>query len=264
MEPALAELKERLGTLADLRRAESVLVWDMTVWMPPGGGASRAAQLATIETVIHEHGVDERLGELFDALEPYAASLPPDSDDACLIRVAKRDWSKARRVPTELAAELALTATQSYEAWVKAREESDFASFRPWLERMVELRLRYVECFAPYDDPYDIVLDDFEPGMKTDEVRAVFAVLEPELVVGGHVHQAAIAELREFQAVESGRRGSLVLATAPGLGRPRPHRQREAHGVNVYESDAETLTVVTFAWDGRSFVEVGRRSFPRG
>ncbi|HLG09887.1 MAG TPA: carboxypeptidase M32 [Gaiellaceae bacterium] len=182
MEPALAELKERLGTLADLRRAESVLVWDMTVWMPPGGGASRAAQLATIETVIHEHGVDERLGELFEALEPYAASLPADSDDACLIRVAKRDWSKARRVPTELAAELALTATQSYEAWVKAREESDFASFRPWLERMVELRLRYVECFAPYDDPYDIVLDDFEPGMKTDEVRAVFAVLEPELV----------------------------------------------------------------------------------
>ena len=54
---------------------------------------------------------------------------------------------------------------------------SDFASFRPWLERVLELRLRYIECFAPYDNPYDVVLDDFEAGMKTDEVRAIFALL---------------------------------------------------------------------------------------
>lgn len=182
MGPALAELKDRLGTIADLRRAESVLVWDMTVWMPPGGQASRAAQLETLESVIHERQVDDRLGELLEELEPYAASLQYDSDDACLIRVAQRDWSKARRVPTELAAELAKTAAQSYEAWVAARAESDFAAFRPWLERILELRIRYVECFAPYDDPYDVLLDDFEPGMRTDDVRTVFAVLEPELV----------------------------------------------------------------------------------
>ena len=96
MEPALAELKERLGKLVDLRRAESVLVWDMTVWMPPGGGPTRASQLATLEAVVHEHAVDERLGELFEELAPYASSLAPDSDDASLIRVAHRDWNKAR------------------------------------------------------------------------------------------------------------------------------------------------------------------------
>ena len=182
MEPALAELKDRLGKLTDLRRAENVLIWDMTVFMPPGGAPTRSAQLATMQEVTHEYEVDERFGELFEALEPYAASLPADSDDAALIRVAQRDWSKARRVPTELAAELALVGAQSYEAWVKAREDSDFGAFRPWLERVLDLRLRYVECFAPYDDPYDVLLDDFEPGMKTPEIRSVFAVLEPELV----------------------------------------------------------------------------------
>jgi carboxypeptidase Taq len=181
MEQALAELKDRLGKLTDLRRTGSVLIWDMTVWMPPGGGPTRAAQLATIESVIHEHEVDDRLGELLDELEPYAASLPPDADDACLLRVAKRDWTKMRRVPTELATDLVRTGAQSYEVWVKAREEADFASFRPWLEQIVELRRQYVECFAPYDDPYDVLLDDFEPGMATDEVRRIFAVLEPEL-----------------------------------------------------------------------------------
>jgi carboxypeptidase Taq len=154
----------------------------MTVWMPPGGNPSRAAQLATLEAVIHEHEVDERLGELLEELGPYAESLPADADDACLMRVAHRDWNKARRVPAELAVEFVQTAAQAYGVWVKAREESDFALFRPWLERMVDLRCRYVECFAPYDDPYDVLLDDFERGMKTDEIRAIFAVLEPALV----------------------------------------------------------------------------------
>ena len=189
MEPALAELKDRLGKLTDLRRAGNVLVWDMTVWMPPGGTSSRAAQLATLEEIVHEYEVDDRFGELFEALEPYAASLPADADDACLVRVAKRDWEKARRVPTELATKFAMVGAQSYEAWVKAREDSDFASFRPWLEQVLELRLRYIECFAPYDDPYDVLLDDFEAGMKTDEIREIFAVLEPELasLVASHV-----------------------------------------------------------------------------
>lgn len=182
MELALSELKSRLRTLTDLRRAENVLAWDMTVWMPPGGTPTRAAQLATLREVVHVHEIDERLGELFDELEPYGASLPPDSDEASLIRVSRRDWEKARRVPTELLAEYAQISARSYEAWVRAREKSDFAAFQPWLEHVLDLRLRYIECFAPYDDPYDVLLDDFEPGMKTGEIRAAFAILEPALV----------------------------------------------------------------------------------
>jgi carboxypeptidase Taq len=181
VDAALAELKERLATVDDLERAMSVLVWDMEVWMPERGGGSRAAQLATVQRLVHEHATDDRIGELLDELDDYGASLPYDSNDASLLRVVRRDWEKARRIPTELAAELAGTAARSYEVWVRAREESDFAAFRPWLERMLELRLRQIECFAPYDDPYDVLLDDFEPGMRTDEVRSAFAVLAPGL-----------------------------------------------------------------------------------
>jgi carboxypeptidase Taq len=181
MEPALAELKDRLAKLTDLRRTEGVLAWDMQVFMPPGGAPTRAAQLATLEEVIHERVVDDRFGELLDELEPYAASLPHDSDDACLIRVARRDWDRARRVPSELAAEIAQAMAESYAVWVTARENSDFAAFRPSLERVVDLRRRYIECYAPYDDAYDVLLEDYEPEMKTSEVREVFAVLTPAL-----------------------------------------------------------------------------------
>lgn len=200
MQPALQELKRRLGEIVDLERVQSVLHWDMEVFMPPSGASSRAAQLATLQAVLHERQIDDRIGELLDEVEPYAAALPADSDDACLVRVVRRNWEKARRVPTELAAEFAHTQAESYEAWVKAREADDFEAFRPWLERILDLRLRYVECFAPYDDPYDVLLDDFEPGMKTDDVRRILGELEPELAA--LVGEYATDEDDAFMAVE--------------------------------------------------------------
>ena len=101
------------------------------------------------------------------------------------------------------------------------------------------------------------------PLKRRGSVLAALADAGAELVVGGHVHQASITELGEFRATVERRAGSLVLVTAPGLGRPRPHRSGEAQGLNVYESDDKRLTVITFIWDGESFSEVGRRSFPR-
>ena len=102
------------------------------------------------------------------------------------------------------------------------------------------------------------------PLTRRDDVLQSLAAAGVELVLGGHVHQAAIVERREFEALEDGRRASLVLATAPGLGRPRPHRTGEARGVNAVEWDDGSLTVVTHAWDGAAFAEIGRRSFSRG
>jgi 3',5'-cyclic AMP phosphodiesterase CpdA len=102
------------------------------------------------------------------------------------------------------------------------------------------------------------------PLASRDHVLQRLAAAGAELVVGGHVHQAGVAERREFEALEDGSHASLVLATVPGLGRPRPRRRGEARGINVYEAGPETFTVTSHAWAGSTFVEVGRRSFPRG
>ena len=181
MDAALGELKQRLGEIVDLGRTQYLQQWDMEVWMPPRGEAARASQLATLQAIVHARQTDDRIGELLDELEPWAATLPHDSDDAALIRVARRDFEKLRRIPTELAAEIARAQAESYQAWVKAREESRFADFRPHLERMLELSHRVIECFAPYEDPYDVLLDFYEPDMRTAEVRRIFAALAPEI-----------------------------------------------------------------------------------
>jgi carboxypeptidase Taq len=181
MEASLAELKQRLAEIEDLKRTQLLVEWDTEVWMPPSGESSRGAQLATLETIIHDRQIDDRIGELLDDVESYAASLPQEADDACLVRFARRRWEKKRRVPTDLAAEIAGTQVESYQAWVKAREEARFAGFRPQLERMLDLKLRVIECFAPYDDPYDVLLDDYEAGARAADVRTLFAALQPEI-----------------------------------------------------------------------------------
>jgi carboxypeptidase Taq len=178
---AYEELRRRLAEVTDLRTTAELLFWDQTVMMPPTGGPVRAEQLTTLERLAHEASVDDELGRLLDELRPVEESLPFESDEASLIRTARRDFEKARRVPSELSAEMTKVASEAMEAWVGARAESDYASFRPWLERTLELKRRYIDCFDPDGDPYDVVLDDFEPGMRTSEVRAVFDRLKEVL-----------------------------------------------------------------------------------
>jgi carboxypeptidase Taq len=178
----LSELKMRLGEVSDLRSASSLLEWDQMVMMPPAGAAVRAHRQSTLERVAHERFTDERIGELIGDLEGLEASLPYDSDDASLIRVTRRDWEKARRVPADLAARLTQTASEAMEAWVAARAHGDYAAFRPWLDRQLELKQEYIACFEPTPDPYDHLLDDFEPGRTAAEVTAVFARLKEVLV----------------------------------------------------------------------------------
>ncbi|HZG34403.1 MAG TPA: carboxypeptidase M32 [Gaiellaceae bacterium] len=182
MEERYAELKARLAEVDDLRRAQEILFWDQTVMMPPGGGPVRGAQLATLDRIAHDLFVSDDVGRLLEELRPYEEQLEYDSDEASLLRTTRRDWEKARRVPSELAAEMVRAAADAHDVWAKAREESDFARFLPHLERAVELKRRYVGCFEGYDEPYDVLLDDYEPGMKTAEVRDVFDRLKAELV----------------------------------------------------------------------------------
>ena len=181
MSDDLQELRTRLAEIADLGRAAGVLGWDQRVTMPALGTPARADQLATLGRIAHERFTDPEVGRLLERLEPLEASLPYDSDDASLVRVTRRDWDKQRRVPVDLEEEMTRAAASGHHAWIEARKNRDFASFLPYLERNVELKRRYVECFDWSDSPYTPLLDDYEPGMLTSEVRDVFAVLRPAL-----------------------------------------------------------------------------------
>jgi carboxypeptidase Taq len=178
----LAELKQRLLEISDLEAAESLLGWDHATYMPEGGAVARARQGAMLSRLAHERSVDPALGRLLDELEPYAERLPYDADDAGLIRVARRDFEKAIRVPAEFVARNNAHGSASYDAWTRARPANDFPAMRPFLEKALELSREYAGFFAPCRHIADPLIDDADEGMTTATVRALFAALRAELV----------------------------------------------------------------------------------
>ena len=210
MADALEQLKERLAEITDLGKVGRLLSWDQQTMMPLAGTGHRGDQMATVYRIAHERFTDPAVGRLLEELRPVEESLDPDSDDAALIGVVRRDYEKAVNVPSSLRAAMTKAAADARPVWVKAKAESDFASFLPYLERIVELKLEYVDCVADgAAERYDVLLDDYEPQTPTAEVRTLFEELKPPLV-------ELIAELRQREVDDS-----FLHADFP------PERQRE-------------------------------------
>ena len=180
--PRFDELLRRLAEISDLQRASYLLGWDEQTKMPPLGAPARAEQLATLARLGHDRATAPELGALLEELRELEEGSDRESFEASVIRVARRDYEKKRSVPSELRAEMARTGSLGYTSWLEARAASDYEIFRPHLERRIALAQEYVACHEPYDDPYDVLLDDHERGMRTADVAAVFARLKEELV----------------------------------------------------------------------------------
>jgi len=182
MEKKLEQLKKILAEVYDLDRISSVLSWDQQTYMPPGGSEDRGNQLSLLARLSHERFTSNEVGELLESLKEYEKQIDPESNDACLIHQTRHDYLKDTRVPTEWVSEFSRITAISQDVWTEARPKSDFASFQPHLEKVVAMRRQYSDFFKPYDHIYDPQLDDYEPGMKTADVKAIFDVLRPQQV----------------------------------------------------------------------------------
>lgn len=172
------ELRQRLAEITDISRTMALLSWDQEVMMPRRGAAVRAEQLGTLARISHERFTSPEIGRLLDGAREWAEQQEYDSFEASLVRVVSRDWEKARRVPTDLRAEMTRSAARAIPVWVEARKNNDFPSFLPALRTNIDLRKRYVECFDHGDEPYDVLLDDYERDLKTSDVRRIFDYLK--------------------------------------------------------------------------------------
>jgi carboxypeptidase Taq len=169
------QLKAHLATIADLRAAAAVLRWDQETYMPPAGAAGRAEQLGTLVRLAHELLVSARTRDLLVAAEAVLDRLDPDSDDARMIVMARRDYDRASRLPAEFVAARARAAALSIQIWREARRRNDFPAFRPALAQMVDLARREADYLGYAEHPYDALLDHYEPGLTSRQVGALFA-----------------------------------------------------------------------------------------
>lgn len=163
---------------SDLHGAAALMGWDQETYMPPKGAATRGRQLATISGLIHERLTsDEMRGALGEA---RAESLAPDQE--VNIREIARDSDRAVKIPVTLVKALAETSSAAIGVWIKARQESDFPAFAPWVARLIDLQREIAEAVGYEDEPYDALLDEYEPGATTEETAAVFDSIRAPLV----------------------------------------------------------------------------------
>jgi carboxypeptidase Taq len=181
-ETKLAELRRRLREMGDLGAAAAVLGWDQATYMPKGAAAGRARQSATLSRLLHAMGTDPAYGRLLDDLAAHAESLPEASDDARMIRVLRRDYERAIKVPADFVARWSEMGSASFDAWTRARPANDFAAMRPFLEQALEFSREYAGYLGPCDHIADPLIDGADRGMTVAGVRALFDALRAELV----------------------------------------------------------------------------------
>lgn len=182
MPDPLDQLRKHLAPIEDLKAAAAVLTWDQETYMPDGGAEARAQQLSTLQSTAHERFVADETGELLDRAAEAVEEADPLDDAASLVRVTRRDYERAVRVPSSLVAELSKAKSQAQQAWKQARTEDDFSQFAPHLERLVELSVEKAEAIGYDDEPYDALLEEYEPGRSTAEVASLFDALRDDLV----------------------------------------------------------------------------------
>ena len=174
------ELHGLLNTVHDLQAAAEVLEWDQEVNMPEAATTARARQVATLSTLAHEQLTSDRTGELLSRLADE--DFGRESWKTCLIRVASDDYKRARKVPSQLVAQLAEASGRAKAAWRRAREQDDYAHFAPHLERIVDLCIQKAHAIGFDEHPYDALLDEYEPDMTTAQVQDIFDSFRASLV----------------------------------------------------------------------------------
>lgn len=182
MDQKFQKLKQHLVRINNLGQIRSILDWDQQVYMPSAGTEERADQISLISEYHHRLSTSDELGKLLDELQPVVQEMDIDSDDRALVTVAKRNFDRLTKIPEKVIVEFTRAITSAHSAWETAKSNNDFPIFEPHLEKIVDLVHTVADCFQPYDHIYDVLMDDYEPGLKTKDLKDIFANLRTEQV----------------------------------------------------------------------------------
>lgn len=160
---ALAQVAGRLG-------------WDQETVMPEGSAGQRAEEIGALESVLHARRTDARIAEWL------GAAKAPDAVGEAQLRLIRRSYSRTMKVPAKLAEEIATTMSLAQGVWAECRAKEDVAGFLPTLRKVVELKRAEGAALAAGGDPYDALVDDYEPGITGAAIAAMFDAMRPRLV----------------------------------------------------------------------------------
>jgi carboxypeptidase Taq len=168
--------------LSILSSCEAVLGWDERTYMPRGGADSRSRQVALLSGMIHERFTSPHIGDLISTVEGSDLVKDAGTQEAAAIREMRREYDKAVKLPKELVEDLARVTSLAQGVWAEARQKSDFSMFLPKLKEVIDLKHRQADAYGYDTEPYDALIDDYEPYATVKTISEVFAKLREDLV----------------------------------------------------------------------------------
>ncbi len=169
---------ETLKEMSVLNGCEALVAWDQEVYMPEGGGASRAEQLALLTMLTHKRITQQKLYTVVKRLHAKKLS----KRDARVIKKLYRRITLARKLPHAFVEEMARTTSLAKQAWFKAKKQKKFALFKPHLEKLVKLKRKEAKYLNLPGHKYNSLLDQFEEGMTVERLKPFFEELKATLV----------------------------------------------------------------------------------
>lgn len=228
------KLRTMLRELTSLNYAVRVLHWDRETYMPSGGATSRSDQIALLTGLYHERFTSDELGLLLEDLGSEMDGIDPDSDEARIISVTRRDYDLARKLPPDLVERVSRATSDGLAAWHTAKEAKDYALFAPYLKRNAELNREVAAAYGYKDRPYDAFVNLFEPGMNTAQIETMFDELKAAILplvreIASRQDMVDASCLHQYYDVETQTRFGLEIAERYGYDMERGGLARSAH-----------------------------------
>ncbi len=173
-------IKKHYAEISHLSSALSLLTWDQETYMPENGIGARAEQIALLSGLLHDRLADKTLGKQLNKLIKKEADLTKN-DYICITHWLS-DYEKSIKLPRNYIEESCKAESMAHNAWVKARQASDFALFAPHLKKLIVLRKKYVDLIGYKKHPYDTLLDDYEPNMTEETLTPIISNLKDTLI----------------------------------------------------------------------------------
>jgi carboxypeptidase Taq len=164
------------GEIHDLLEAQQILEWDQQVIMPKGGAEQRANEVSCLAEIIHEKITSEKNEEIIANFEKEAQT----EWDKAHLREAKKNYEKQKKIPSSLVAEKSKRTILAQSVWEKTKPTSDFKTFLPYLDGIISITKEIAKCGGG-DNPYNFLLDDYEPYMTAEELDPLFESLKKGL-----------------------------------------------------------------------------------
>ncbi|NBD23513.1 carboxypeptidase M32 [Paenibacillus glycinis] len=218
----LQQFTERIGLIKSYEEALAVLYWDLRTGAPRKGMEVRSEAIGNLSGQMFKLSTAPELGEWLTSLEEPATYAELNDVHRRLVKETRKEYDRSVKIPPKLYQEYVVLTSQAESMWEEAKKSSDYASFEPYLDKIITYTNQFIDLWGVKGTRYDTLLDMYEPGMTTEQLDRVFGGLREKLVplsaaIAASPHQPETGFLEQTYAKEAQKKFSLFILEQMGF-----------------------------------------------